>query len=343
LVRRVVLWVAVIVLLSLAVVAGWVAAVWWPEQLEPVDPGGEGRVRVEIPRGVTTKGVARLLSDQGLIRNELVFRVYTRLEKLDGKIQAGEYHFSASETVPELLERLVAGDVIKYQFTVPEGYRVEQIAELLVAEGFAEEARLREALSDVSLVADYYEGGDTVREPLEGFLFPDTYTITRDTTEREIVELLVRRFESTFSEKWRERATELGMSIYDVVTLASIIEKEARVPEERAIISGVYHNRLEREWLLQSCPTVQYGLEDYEPPVLNEDLEVDTPYNTYMHPGLPPGPIANPGAEALRAALYPDDVPYLYFNACSADGKHAFATTLAEHNRNIRRCKTKTD
>jgi UPF0755 protein len=333
-------WAAAAALVVLMLAAAWTVGVWWPEMLSPVADSTPDEVRVEVPPGASTQRVAKILHSKGLIRNQLVFRLYARLEELDGKLKAGEYMLSTGEALPAIMTHLVNGDVITYSFTIPEGYRVEQIVDRLVEKGYAERERLEELVSDPSFIEEFYEGGEDVKQPLEGFLFPETYTITRETTEQQLVELMVGRFKKVFGPEWRKRAEELNMSIYEVVTLASIIEEEAQKDEERDIISGVYHNRLGRGMKLDACPTVQYGLEKYDQ-LLLADLEKDTPYNTYIHGGLPPGPISNPGSASLKAALYPADVSYLYFVLCSDDGAHAFADTLREHNRNVRRCRNR--
>jgi len=332
--------VAVVVLLMCLAVGGAAAYWWWQEALAPVRSADTTEYTVQIPRGASTRAVAQLLYAQGLIRSELAFRLYARLNGLDGRLQAGEYRFRPAEDVPTILRRLVEGDVVTYAFTIPEGYRVEQIVDLLVTLGYADRERLEEVLQDISYIEPYFAGDARVKQPLEGFLFPDTYRLTGDTSEEELVSAMVRRFKQVFTPEWEQRAAELGMSVYEVVTLASIIEKEARKPEERPIIAAVYHNRLRRGMKLDADPTVQYGLGKFEP-LLYADLKIDTPYNTYLHPGLPPGPIANPGRDSLYAALYPADVDYLYFVACSDDGAHAFARTLKEQLRNIRRCRDK--
>ncbi len=226
------------------------------------------------------------------------------------------------------------------RFTIPEGFTLEQIAARLEDEGMVG----KEAF--ISACQDYMQNIDpsfsflndipsSVNFLLEGYLFPDTFEVRRGITARELIDVMLHRFNEVFNEDNRRRASEMGFTLHEIVTLASIVEKEARVAEERPIISAVFHNRLQSPGmsLLQSCATVQYALGEVKPVLLYEDLEIDSPYNTYLYPYLPPGPIASPGEDALEAALYPAEVDYLYFvYKEDGSGTHYFSTTLQEHN-----------
>jgi len=178
---------------------------------------------------------------------------------------------------------------------------------------------------------DFLTGVPHGEKRLEGFLFPDTYQFEADATAEEIINVMLKRFGEVYNEEYRRRAQELGLSTLEVVTMASIVEKEAKLDEERAVIAGVFYNRLKKNWKLESCATVQYLLGEPKAELSYKDLEIDSPYNTYKYYGLPPGPIASPGKASLEAALYPEEVDYLFFRA-NPDGSHTFSRTLAEHN-----------
>jgi len=310
---------------------------WWNNGLKPVSLQAEP-VLVNIAPGSRAVDVAEELSQKGVIRNPLVFRLYLRWQGLDTKIKSGEYLVSGAWPVPEIAAELAVGHAVEYSVTIPEGLTVKQVAELLEAEGVANKAEFLAAAGDESLKESYtfLAGVPPGPDMLEGYLFPDTYRYTRDVTARQVVKMMLDRFNQVFTPEMRRRAEELGLTMHQAVTLASIIEKEAMLDEERPVISGVFHNRLQIGMPLQSCATVQFILGEPKPVLSIQDTRIPSPYNTYLHGGLPPGPIAAPGKASLQAALYPEDVPYLYFVA-RGDGGHAFAETLAEHNANSER------
>jgi len=317
------------------------AAAWFPvaalviylaaySMLAPVGSDPRQSMVIEIPRGASTADIAALLQREGLIRNAILFRVYAYLKGLDSRLQSGEYQFSPAMTVKEILSYLARGKVVEHSFTVPEGLTVEQVAALLESRGLGSRKRFLEVARSGDLRPEFVPRDVPLREPLEGYLFPETYLLTRGTGEEEIVRIMLDRFHTVFTPEFRRRARELGLSVHEVVTLASIIEKEAAVDRERPLISAVFHNRRRLGMRLDADPTVKYVMAS-PPQILSlKDLEVDSPYNTYKYAGLPPGPIANPGEAALRAALYPADVDYLFFVAKN-DGTHVFSRTLREH------------
>lgn len=299
-------------------------------------PETAGPVSVIVEPGMSTRDVAALLKDYGVIRDELFFRVLTRVMRADGRIQSGEYRFEPGIHALDVVDSLVQGRVIYYSLTVREGLSVDQIAALVEERGFGSKEAFLEAASDRSLAPAYLppEYLETARAPLEGYLFPDTYYIRRGMSERELVLMMLKRMEQVFTEELQEKAAAVNLTPHQAATLASIVEREAQVASERPIVAAVYLNRLRIGMKLDADPTVLYALG--KPPdalVLWKDLEVDSPYNTYRNPGLPPGPICNFGKASLEAVLAPDDVDYLYFVAKN-DGTHAFARTLAEHNQN---------
>ena len=297
-------------------------------------------IEVDIPLRSTTAQIAAILKEEGLIKNEMVFRLYSRFRGYDQKLQAGRHLLSPDMALEELLTNLQQGVVYKegIRFTIPEGFNLEQIAARLESEGlFEKEAFLQACLNyPRENTFDFLQEVPLdVKYTLEGYLFPDTFEVRGDITPKETIEIMLRRFDNVFTENFRHRAEELGLSIHEVVTLASIVEKESRADEERPVIAAVFLNRLRSPSmpLLQSCATVQYVLGEVKPVLTYQDLEVDSPFNTYLYPNLPPGPIASPGREALEAALYPADVNYLYFvYKEDGSGTHYFSTTLQEHN-----------
>ena len=286
----------------------------------------EGYGRVTIPQGAAFRTAADSLHAEGFVSSPWLFRVYARVTGRDRQIRAGTYVLEHGLSWNELVNALRKGQGIERRVTIPEGWSLTQIVPELAANLGVPEDSVRAAVRDPALRSEL---GITT-PTLEGYLFPDTYIFSYGTQARAAVQELVRHFEEVWQPQWNDRLRELGMSRNDVVTLASIIEKEARLAEERPVISAVYHNRLRLGMPLQADPTVQYALGEHHDRVLYRDLEVESPYNTYRHTGLPPGPIASPGRASIEAALYPASVPYLYFVADS-DGHHEFRTTFKEH------------
>ena len=293
---------------------------------------GERR-QVVIPQGVPFKGVARILDEQGLLRSPTGFYLMARLMGVTGKVQAGEYEMSTAMLPAVILHKLVTGDVMKYRVTIPEGYTIRQIALQLQELGIIEE---QEEFLKLAFSAEFAVGLGIEGKSVEGYLFPDTYLLPKGVSPSEIIKTMVGKFKRVYGPDCEHRAAELGMTDREIVTLASIIEKETGVSEERPLISAVFHNRLKRGIPLCSDPTVIYGIVDFDGNLRKRDLEQWTPYNTYLKKGLPPGPIANPGRSSLLAALYPAPVQYLYFVSRN-DGSHYFSTTLREHNEAVRR------
>ncbi|MGE5485085.1 MAG: endolytic transglycosylase MltG [Ignavibacteriales bacterium] len=321
----------------LVIVAG-LAAAQIALSLRPASPDPVAPEIIEIPQGTTAAGVAEILHSRGLIRNTLLFRLLAEYKGLDGKLRAGEYEISPAMSALEILQHLVSGPILTHPFTVREGLTVEQIADSLAAQGVVNRESFLKAARDPALAKGLIPAGANVKEPLEGYLFPETYRVRKGTTEAEIASIMLKRFRQVFSPEFEARAAELGMTVHQVVTLASIIEKEAMVDSERAIISGVFHNRLRIGMKLDADPTVRYALGKFNGPVLTADTKASSPYNTYRNPGLPPGPIAAPGAASIRAALYPAETKYFYFVAKN-DGTHQFSVTLRDHINAINRYK----
>jgi UPF0755 protein len=316
--------------IGLTLVAALLAAAWvWtagraPERAESAS--------VVVAPGTPVRALAARLEEQGVIKSALLFELWIRVSGNAGSIQAGTYEIPAGTSLSGVIEALVIGRTKLASVTIPEGLRLEEQAGVAARSLGIDSAAFVAAATD-SLLADSL-GIDAAT--LEGYLFPETYRVDPATDARELVRLMVAQFQRTFGEQWRARAEELGRSVGDIVTLASIVEEEARVREERPVIAGVYWNRLRIGMKLEADPTVQYALGAHRQRVLYRDLEIDSPYNTYLYPGLPPGPIASPGRASLEATLYPDSVPFLFFFATGDGGRHTFSETFAEHNRKRR-------
>lgn len=288
-----------------------------------------------VERGATAHSVGRELEDRKVIPNAELFRLTLRLRGDTGRIQAGEYRFAEPLSTLEVIDRLVAGDIHTFAVTVPEGLTVAETAEHLAGRGFGETERLLQAFRDTSPIGAI----DPVAEDLEGYLFPNTYHFPRDPPAEVVAGAMISQFKRIFDDERRARAEELGMTPREVVTLASIIEKETGKAEERPLIGSVFWNRLERGMSLGSDPTIIYALKrsgNYDGNLRRADLSLDSPYNTYRYPGLPPGPIASPGAESIDAVLHPAETDYLYF-VSKNDGSHHFSRSLREHNNAVRK------
>jgi UPF0755 protein len=282
---------------------------------------------VTIPDGATFQQIAAQLERERLIKSRSRFVLLGRSNSADRRIISGEYELHQGMTPQEILDKLVAGQVVLHPITVPEGYSAAQIADVLEIDKLVDAREFRRLCTDREFIRSL--GIDAVS--LEGYLFPDTYHVARGTKARDLVQAMVSKLWQVLTPAWRVRAADMRMTTHQVLTLASVIEKETSVGEERELISAVFHNRLRRKIPLQSDPTVIYGLEQFDGNLRRRDLSNNSPYNTYRVRGLPPGPIASPGAHAIQAALYPANAAYLYFVSRN-DGTHQFSSTLTEHN-----------
>lgn len=289
-------------------------------------PGTGDSVRVTIPPRSSLRVAADSLSRAGVIRFPRLFRVYASMRGGDRTIRAGTYALHKNAGWGYVLGELRSGRAIIHVVTIPEGFSLSQIA-ATVASKLAQPADSVDAAArDTALLRRL----DVPVPTAEGYLFPDTYTFMDGTTARAAVDAMVKRFEQVWKPQWTARLDTIHLSRNDAMALASIVEKEARLPQERPVIAAVYMNRLRTGMLLQADPTVQYALGKHVARVFYKDLEVESPYNTYKHKGLPPGPIASPGRASIEAALYPANVPYVYFVAFP-DGHHEFRVDLKGH------------
>lgn len=286
-----------------------------------------GDVVVDIPAGQPFKTTAQNLFQNKIINRPFKFNLIARLKGYDKRLKAGEYSLCACMTPLQILEKLVKGEVKLYRLTIAEGLNIHQIAELVDEAGFCQKSAFMEAATDANLARKY--GIDA--NSLEGYLFPETYYFPKNSTAESIIAAMVEQFRLVFGPVWEERSKQLGFSTHQIVTLASIIEKETSAPDERPLISSVFHNRLKMKMRLESDPTVIYGVKDFDGNLKREHLETVTPYNTYQTAGLPAGPIANPGKASLAAAVYPADTKFFYF-VSKNDKTHQFSANLKDHN-----------
>ncbi len=307
-------------------VAGY-QVVRWAESPVATDADKLPSKIVTIPEGSTFQQVASLLAREHLIKSRAAFLVLGKANVADRKIHPGEYELNAAMLPIDILNKLLTGRVVLHPVMVPEGVTMGQIAEVLDQHGITDQAEFMRLVKDKVFISSLGIEADT----LEGYLFPETYRFARATKAKEVIQTMVNNLWQVFTPELRDRAKQLDMTVHDVLTLASVVEKETRVGTERQLISAVFHNRLKKRIPLQSDPTVIYGLQSFDGNLRKKDLSSPSPYNTYRVRGLPPGPIANPGAEAIRAVLYSAPSPYLYFVSRN-DGTHQFSATLAEHN-----------
>jgi len=323
----------ILVLVMLAAVSAWVL----DYMVSPV--GGSGRpAMVVIPKGVTAAAVGRILAEKGIVRSALGFSLLAQAAGDARELKPGAYLLKPTMGVEEIIEKMVRGEIAAVWVTVPEGFSVRQIAERLG------ESNLVNPEEFMALAASDAQGFSGIlgipSHSLEGYLFPSTYLVPLKTTAREVAAEMVKTFRAKVAEPYGEDigriaaaggAESRAAALYRVVTAASMIEREAKVPQDRPLISAVIWNRLRRGMRLQIDATVEYALGRHRSRLYDRDLAVDSPYNTYLHGGLPPGPISNPGLPSIRAALFPAKAGYLYYVA-RADGSHVFSNTLEEHN-----------
>ena len=287
---------------------------------------------LEIPEGTTLRETARLLFQNGLITRVESFVVVGKLLAIERRIIPGEYAFHTRMLPLEIIGLIKTGRVIQYEITIPEGYTSAQISRVVEEKGLARaDEFIRRATDPVFVQSLGYEA-----DSLEGYLYPERYYFSKRVGSEGILRAMVKRFEAVYTPEMEKRADEIGMTRLEVVTLASIIEKEASVDEERPVVSAVFHNRIKKKIPLQSDPTVIYGLPHFTGNLTRKHLTIRSPYNTYRIKGLPPGPIANPGKASLLAALNPAPADYLYF-VSKNDGTHYFSRTLTEHNRAVQK------
>jgi UPF0755 protein len=323
-----------VLLLILLLAAGMAGAYFWYAIEKPFGTIPSRGVFVQIPHGTSQRAASRILKKEGVIRSSTAFEIYARRHP-KRVLVAGDYFFDHALSGKEVFWKLANGEVYQRPFTVREGETLFDIAHELEEAKYMQASEFLKAAQDPSLIEDIAPTAKT----LEGFLFPATYNLGQHTTATELTTMMVRKFREAMQRvsPGRDNGSDSAAALLPTVTLASLVERETPKPEERPLVAGVYANRLKKGMLLQCDPTVIYDLEQtgqYQGTLTLKHLRRDSPYNTYVHAGLPPGPIGNPGEASLRAAVNPAETDYLYFVA-NTQGGHFFASTLAEHNQNV--------
>ena len=323
------LWAVALLLLAAAAAA----LLWSRSALDEPFPIAGGERIFAIEKGMGAGAICQKAQQEGLVRHAGLLKFAIAEEGDPRAIQAGEYLISGSPSAREVAQILLSGKVLLHRITFAEGLRRDEMAALMVEKGFGSEEEVDAATCDVSLIRDL----DPLASDLEGYLHPETYSLPREAKADVLVKAMVAQFRDQLPAGWEERAKEMHMSLREVVTLASIIEKETAEGTERGLISGVFHNRLQKGMLLQTDPTIIYSLvllDAWHGDITYKNKLVDHPYNTYVYAGLPPGPICSPGAASIEAALNPEPTDALYF-VSRGDGTHVFSSSLDDHNRAV--------
>jgi len=322
-----------LLLVVAAVVLG--AGGWWiySQVIDPYRGYNEQEVFVDIPQGSSTGTIGDRLVAAGVVRDARTFQAALWISGRSRSLRAGEYRFDAPMHALDVIDKIARGDVYRRRLTFREGLTITEMAQVFEERGFGSAGEFREAAGNAALIHDL----DPAARDLEGYLFPETYALPRGTTAAAVVAQMVDAFKNALTPEVRSNASAAGLSIRQLVTLASLVEKETGTPAERPLVAAVYANRMKIGMGMQADPTVIYALQKagrYDGNLRRDDLQFDSPYNTYKYAGLPPGPIAAPGKASLEAAAKPAAVDYLYF-VSKNDGSHVFASTLEEHNKNV--------
>jgi UPF0755 protein len=324
----------IVVLCCLIIVgAGGAAGLFYLRAQEPYRGYAGSEQFVEVPPGASSHTIGERLVSGGVVRNMQTYRLTLWLSGQARRLKAGEYRFDHAMTPLEVVDKIARGDAFVVTLTFPEGLTIAEMAKIFESHGLGTARAFVEAARDAPLIHDL----DPAARNLEGYLFPETYAVPRKTDAPKLVHLMVGRFAHVFTQEFRDAAAARQLSVRQAVALASIVEKETAKAEERPLVAAVYLHRLRIGMPLQADPTVIYAIQQtgtYTGNLRRDDLMLDSPYNTYRYPGLPPGPIASPGRASLDAAVHPVDTDALYFVSRN-DGTHVFAKTLAEHNRNV--------
>ena len=318
------------VMLSVVVCAAISAAVLVSYARLPMDSSGAGAVVVDIPPGSSFVRSSKILADAGLVKTRPLFFALARAKGVTKKIRAGEYELSRALSPSELIDKLVRGEVMKHKAVIKEDWTLQQIAACLKELKLVDENTFLKLAYDKKFLASE----DILADSAEGYLFPDTYFFERSMTSRKIMKTMIDRFWEKIPPDMLKKAQERGLNTHQFVTFASIVGQEAGNTAEKPFIAAVFHNRLKKKMPLQSDPTTVYDLEGFDGKVLRRHYKRESPYNTYLIRGLPPGPIGNPGADSFDAVIKPADVDHLYFVA-RGDGTHIFTSTLSEHNKAV--------
>jgi len=328
-------WLLLVAVIAAGAVAGW----GWTQVQEFLAeaPSREHAERIlELPRGSGPQAISTLLADEGVVTDAEKFALLLRWKKAAPGLRAGEFRFWTDQTPEDVLEFLLYAPEVTYSVTIPPGLRIEEMGARAAAAGRGSAERYVALAQDKAFIESLNLGIEPLPDRLEGLLVPETYSFGRDADEEDLLRAQIARFQEIWSPERRAAAEALGMSPYEVTTLASVVEKETGAAAERPLIAGVFHNRLRRGMKLESDPTIIYGLVNYDGNIRRSDIRRPHPWNTYVIPALPPTPIAGPGVEAIDAVLHPDETRALFFVSRN-DGTHHFSETYAEHARMVRK------
>ncbi len=308
-------------------IAGIAALIYINGLDKAYDSSKSDTINVTVEMGSTTEDIGTLLQEEGIIESSSDFKFFSKVKGYDGKYQAGTYALAPSMTLSEIAEIIISGKTNNITFTIPEGYTIYQMADKLSEEGIVDREKFVSLLTDGNFSYDFLSDAQSGKNHLEGYLFPETYTVEFGADEETIINTMLNQFDTVFTEEFKARAEELGYSLNEIMVIASIIERETQVDEERGKVSSVIYNRLKEGMPLQMCSTVQYILGEQKEILSNADTQIESPYNTYINQGLPPGPICCPGLASIEAALYPDETDYLYFVVSDKlDGTQKFSS-----------------
>ncbi|MDR1953412.1 MAG: endolytic transglycosylase MltG [Clostridiales Family XIII bacterium] len=298
--------------------------------LKPIDPESSEPIPFAVEQGASTTDIAKALEEQGLIRSAIFFKLHSRFTHSDGNYRSGNVNLSRAMSTDEIIEALISevkdpsGDVTR--FTIPEGYNTLQTMRVLVEKGLTNETAFMNEVEHGTFDYEFLRDAPAGPARLEGFLYPETYEVYTDASAHDIIDKMLGQFDKLFKSEYYDKAAEMGISVRDAVTMASLIERESKTEEERPIMAGVFYNRLKADMALQSCASIQYILGEPKEFLTDADTQIESPYNTYLNKGLPPGPICSPRMASVTAALYPDDNDYIYFVVSEKlDGTHNFS------------------
>ncbi len=313
-----------ILVAALAVCGGF--AVYMSSSGKAISPGSATVVNVTIPTGTGTAGIARILEENGLIGSTSSFKLHSKMKGYDGKYKAGEYALSPGMSMEEMMETIAAGNTNTIRFTIPEGYTVAQTRDKLAAEGLVNPEVFDQEVESGVFDYDFLKDAPAAANRLEGYLYPETYDVYSSATEHDIIDRMLSHFDKVVTQEYRDQAKAKGMNLNEVLTVASLVERETRADSERPLVASVIYNRLDQGMKLKIDATVQYALGKQKARLYNKDLKIDSPYNTYKIDGLPPGPICSPGIKSIEAALSPADTDYLFYvGSPELDGTHRFS------------------
>lgn len=330
-------------LLTSVFVALLIPIIYFLFSLQGVNAKSGAQKVVVIPSNTSTQKIGDILQEEGLIKNGFTFTLYAKITGKASKLKAGKYQFTYGQSVGDIMNQIAEGKIFKDSFTlvIPEGFTVEQIAERLDTNGIVKKKDFLNEVDHGNFSYDFVQAipaDPKIKHRLEGYLFPDTYEVEKGATAHEIIDMLLKRHKEIWQPEWDKKIESLNLTRHKFLTLASIVEREVKVKKEQSIVAGVYLNRLKIDMPLQADATIQYVFKDQKERITYDDLEINDPYNTYVIPGLPPGPISNPGKAAMEAMLNPQKNNYLYYvTKKDGTGEHYFAETFKQHQENIRR------